>query len=274
MKKTIFFDMDGLIVDFVKGYKDAFNRSAYDDDSFTVEQFCLQVPHFFRMLPVNKKGMELFNELKDKYNIIFLTTPMKSMVHCRRDKILWCLENVKDNIDIIFNENKKSDYMVSEGDILIDDMQHNLSDWSENGGIAIDFIKHSNQAILKKIENVFIPIEKKTVIKEKINEAIYEKGQEILFKGIPVIIKKIPGDFKWFSKIKYYEGQILSEKGNIDCIISSENKSIAFKVEGIFKGYTVILFGFSDMQEIEKIYNSDKFRITIIKTKEIRESLL
>ena len=158
MKKTIFFDMDGLIVDFVKGYKDAFNRSAYEDDSFTVEQFVNQIPHFFRLLPVNEKGMELFNELKDKYNIIFLTTPMKSMVHCKRDKVEWIKEHIG-NYDVIFSSSK-ADYVIDSESILIDDMDYNISPWKENGGTGILFPQKLDK-ILHIIEETLNPDTKK-----------------------------------------------------------------------------------------------------------------
>ena len=137
MKKTIFFDMDGVIVDFVQGYKDAFDRDAYKDDPFTINQLCLQIPHFFRMLPVNEKGLELFELLKDNYNIVFLTTPMKEMDACKRDKVLWVQENLG-NYDVLFSDSK-ADYVVDSESILIDDMDYNLSPWIDAGGTAIKF---------------------------------------------------------------------------------------------------------------------------------------
>ena len=57
--RSIYMDLDGVLADFVQGYKQQFDRDAYEDDSFTINQFCRQNPHFFRFLPVIPQGLEL-----------------------------------------------------------------------------------------------------------------------------------------------------------------------------------------------------------------------
>jgi len=47
-REKIFFDCDGVVADFVKGYKDYFLRDAYQDDNFTITQQCMTMPNFFR----------------------------------------------------------------------------------------------------------------------------------------------------------------------------------------------------------------------------------
>jgi len=70
-KPFIYIDLDGVVADFAGAYKAAFNRSAYDDDPFTVQQFVMQIPEFFRILPVLEKGAELVDLLKEQYEVIF-----------------------------------------------------------------------------------------------------------------------------------------------------------------------------------------------------------
>ncbi len=279
-KPIIFFDMDGLIVNFAKGYKDAFNRSAYEDDSFTVNQFCLQVPHFFRMLPVNDQGMELFNMLRNDYKIVFLTTPMEGMVFCKSDKLNWIFENVGSKYDVIFSDNK-AEYVTDSRSILIDDMQHNLGHWAEAGGTAIKF-PQKNEKILAIIENVFNPIVKrKELTSLKVNPNPTEKEKEsgvylkgtILMKDLKIKIENVPGSIrwgigengrKWVTKMSEYYGYITGSIGNdndpVDCFINPNgvNRSLAFiinqsKPDGTFDEVKCML-GYDDEESARKAY--------------------
>jgi len=280
MKKTIHFDMDGVIVDFVQGYKDAFDRDAYKDDPFTINQLCLQIPHFFRMLPVNEKGLELFELLKDNYNIVFLTTPMKEMDTCKRDKVLWVQENLG-NYDVLFSDSK-ADYVVDSESILIDDMDYNLSPWIDAGGTAIKF-PAKIESITEQIEEAFDPNTKK--IKKQLkdmkvapdpSEKQKEKGNyskgHIIFKGIPLVIENEPGSFrsgigengkKWFSRIKNYYGYIPKTEGadgdEIDVFLGDKlNASRVFVVnqlkdDNMFDEIKII-FGVETEEEAKALY--------------------
>lgn len=282
MKNQIYMDMDGVIVDFVKGYKEAFNRSAYEDDHFTVEQFCLQIPHFFRMLPINDAGLELFNYLKNDYKIIFLTTPMKSMKYCKRDKIEWVRENLGE-YDVIFTDNK-SLYVVDEESVLIDDMDYNLKPWVGVGGTAIKF-PQSIEKILNTIKGVFNPDTKKIdkqIKNLKVNTTptekqkltgIYKKGN-IDLKGLHIKIENPKGSIrwgrdsngqKWLQRMNHHYGYITGTEGNdldaVDCFIGpAPNKSLAFVVnqgkDGMFDEHKIML-GFESIEDAEKAYMSN-----------------
>jgi len=281
---TIYMDLDGVIADFDKGYKDLFNRDCKKDDSFTVNQFCMQEPHFFRMLPVHEKGLELFNSLKNKYNIYFLTTPMKGMEYCMEDKIEWIKENLGE-YDVFFADNK-SDFVDSEESILIDDMKSNIDDWRDAGGTAIRFPQKLEKITLL-IEETLNPIKEIKKIKAQIKNidvelnpteaqkisGIYKKGT-INFKDLVIKIENPKGSIrwgfdeygkKWVNRMKCHYGYISRTEGAdfdpVDVFIGPHlNKSIAFVVnqvkDGAFDEHKIML-GYKTIEEAEKAYFSN-----------------
>ena len=283
-KPIVFCDIDGCVADFVKGYKQAFHRDAYADDSFTIKQFVMQVPDFFRNLPVIEKGRELVDLLSDNYKVVFLTTPMDELPSCRRDKMEWIRDNFGPDYDILFSFNK-ADYVEDENSILIDDMEHNLDPWNDAGGTAIDVTKNRNDAIIEKIEEAIYgkkEVEKltdklkKIVVNpepsEKQNESgNYAKG-EIVFKNIPIMIENIPGSIrfgfdvkgrKWVNRMKAYYGYVKQTEGadgdNLDVFIGPKlNASRAFvinqnKPDGMFDEVKIIL-GCESRDEAVNLY--------------------
>lgn len=283
-KPVIFFDMDGVLVNFVQGYKDAFGRDARVDDSFTIKQFCLQVPHFFRELPINEKGLELFHALKDDYKIVFLTTPMADMEFCKRDKIEWIKENIG-NYDVIFSD-FKAEHVVDNTSILIDDMDYNLEPWKASGGTAIKYPQKTTK-ILEIIDSVFNPKEEKT-IKDKLKKMVvdtdpsekqkesgnYKKSEIIDIKGLKIRIENPKGSIrtgfsergkKWFSRMKQHYGYIIGTEGadfdEIDVFLGDEtNRSLAFVVNQGFNGMFdehKIMLGFPDIESAEAAYFSN-----------------
>jgi 5'(3')-deoxyribonucleotidase/predicted GNAT family acetyltransferase len=233
----IYLDMDGVLTWFSEAYKQAFDRDVFKDDSFTVNQFCLTEPRFFRTIPVLEKGKELYDRLIKKYQVIFLTTPMEGMDYCKSDKLEWLRENICENPTVIFSDNK-ADYAHSAHDILVDDMTHNLESFAEAGGTAIDFTKHTNDEIMDKIADTLNPQKEIKIIKEQIKNmqvntsptekqkesGIYQKGRFVI-KGIPVVIENPKGSVrwgigengrKWFNRMKSHYGYIQHKGEAID----------------------------------------------------------
>jgi 5'(3')-deoxyribonucleotidase len=283
-KQKIFFDLDGVLANFVKGYKQAFNRNAYEDDTFTITQFCLQVPHFFRLLPIQPEGYDLFCMLKNNYDIVFLTTPIKEMEYCKRDKIDWAIENLG-QYDVLFSDNK-AEYVVDNQSILIDDMDHNLSAWKEAGGTAIRF-PQSLDKILTIIDETFNPIKETKKIKQQLSDmevekqptdsqiatGLYKKGK-VNFKGLDLRIENPKGSIrigiddtgrKWVSKMKCHYGYILGTEGAdfdpVDCYIGDGlNRSLAFVINqsksGVFDEVKIML-GCKSEEEARNLYLSN-----------------
>ena len=281
-RKTIFCDMDGVLFDFVAGYKEKFGRNAYKDDSFTINQFCLTEPNFFRELSVIRQGRELYEALKDKYTIVVLTTPMPEMTYCKIDKAESLKENFPEIKTVIFSDSK-ADFASSECSILIDDMAHNLTAWTEAGGTALDFNKLSNEKILSKIDEIFNPKEKIEIIgktnTEPTNKQIesnnYKKGR-ILYKGIQCVIENPAGSWrigwgkdglKWMNKLKFHYGYILNgEDGNdgdkVDVFIKPDGSgSRVYVINQIDPDTQIfdevkICLGFQNSIEAERAYLS------------------
>ena len=278
--KQIFFDIDGVVADFAHGYKEQFGRNAYKDDPFTIAQQCATNPHFFRTLPVIGRGRSLYYELKNNFEIIFLTTPMDDLPFCRVDKVAWTKENFPDVKTMIFSSNK-AEYASHEGSILIDDMDHNLKPWEEAGGTAIDFTKFSNEKIIEKINEALKP---KSIIKivgktnTKPTEAQKKSGNyakgEVIYRGIKMKIENPAGSIrfgwgedgvKWVNRMRAHYGYIVDgEVGNdndkVDCFLKKDaTGSKVFVVNqvnpasGLFDEIKVML-GYGNIVESEREY--------------------
>ncbi|MCK5601226.1 hypothetical protein KAR91_05135, partial [Candidatus Pacearchaeota archaeon] len=307
-KPVIYMDMDGVIADFDQGYKDIFNRNSRKEDRFTLGQNILTMPNFFRYLPIQEQGLELLDYLKDHYKIVFLTTPMKEIESCRRDKIDWVLDNLGE-YDVIFS-NSKADHVVSHESILIDDMNYNLQAWREAGGTAIKFPQKLDK-IVNIIEDIYYSKEESLRVGKQLAEmdvntnptmkqkesGIYKKGT-ISFKGLNIKIENPKGSVrwgfdgtghKWVNKMKCHYGYISGTEGAdldpVDCFIGpSLNKSLVFVVnqgkDGMFDEHKIML-GYDSLEDAEKAYLSNYQRgwdgldsIKQTNTKKLREWLL
>jgi 5'(3')-deoxyribonucleotidase len=287
IKPTLFFDMDGVVCNFVKGYKEMFQRDAYADDAFTVSQFCLTKPNFFRELEVLPKGKELYDALKTKYKIVFITTPMEGMFECKRDKLEWIKENFSGH-DVIFSSSK-ADYVEGEQSILIDDMDYNLDPWESEGGTAINFNK-SNDKIIKIISNVFDDQKHIEKVKQQLDEmqvddtptesqkesGNYKKG-DVIIKGMKIKIENPKGSIrwginfngqKWIQRMTCHYGYITgygdAEDGDkVDVFIGDKlNASRCFivnqinPISGLFDEHKIILC-VDNIKEAEELYKSN-----------------
>jgi hypothetical protein len=235
---------------------------------------------------VLEKGRELVYLLKDDYRVVFLTTPMKEMAECRRDKLAWVLEHFGPDFDVIFAENK-AEYVTDESSVLIDDMEYNLKPWTDAGGTAININERIDrifeiidEAIYgkKHVEKVKKQIEKMEVNtnptdKQK-ESGNYKKG-DISFKSMNIKIESSPGSWrfgigqdgvKWANRMKCYYGYFQGPEGtdgdNIDVFIGPHyNKSLAFVInqnrpDGMFDEHKVIL-GCESMDEARDLYLSN-----------------
>lgn len=284
-QQIIFFDLDGVIADFARGYKEFFGRNAYADDSFTINQVCLQDPHFFRKLKVVPEGMELLNQLRNKYKIVFLTTPMENMQYCKWDKISWLEENVGKEFDVIFAVDK-SPYVIDEKSILIDDMDRNLKPWKDAGGTAILFPQKIDK-ILAIIEETLNPTKEIQKVKFQLKHidtdtdptpaqkesGNYRKGL-IEYKGLRIRIENPKGSVrwgfdesgrKWLTKMKNHYGYIIgteaADNDPIDVFIGDKiGASRAFVVNqgknNLFDEHKIML-GFDNIEEAEAAYLSN-----------------
>ena len=85
--------------------------------------------------------MKLWNYI-EKFNPTILTTPARSMKHCKDDKAKWVAKYLGKDIEVKFSSEKEK-YAHPKA-ILIDDMDYNIIPWKEAGGISIKHISANN----------------------------------------------------------------------------------------------------------------------------------
>lgn len=155
----IFCDMDGVLTDFVRGFK----RMKLNPNHRTPKEY--EKKHgknsiwgiidkrkekFWKRLPWTKDGRELWDYL-ERYDPYILSSPSKSE-YSKEGKLTWIKLNLginqKKGIEtleeleaepekrVIFS-NKKDQFVKTANDILIDDKKSNIDKWTAAGGTGI-----------------------------------------------------------------------------------------------------------------------------------------
>jgi FMN phosphatase YigB (HAD superfamily) len=148
----IYCDMDGVLVDFDKGYKELTGKETHHADVQDKNDFW----NFFRQSLENKKmkekdywanlqwmpdGKELWNYIK-KYNPTLLSAPSRDP-QSRWGKRIWVKKNIPGTPLILAAADKKKNYS-KRNSILIDDRVSNINEWNAEGGIGIFHVNTEN----------------------------------------------------------------------------------------------------------------------------------
>lgn len=151
--KKIFLDMDGVIVDFMKGAHEFHNLPySYGDFPYPVNEWYF-VHHtgmsnnefwsplgeaFWEGLDWTPDGLEIFHMLQDAThleNMAILTAPVLN-AGCSAGKMTWVRNNIPALKRRVIVTNAKE--MCAHPDaLLIDDADKNVNLWRANGGVAI-----------------------------------------------------------------------------------------------------------------------------------------
>lgn len=149
--RKIFFDMDGVIVDFMGGVEELCGItvgnqsfvSAHQDDSMWEK--IKEIDHFYYKLEAMPGMVELVKEVYEKYgdNCQILTgipKPRRGIQNADEDKRRWIAENISSDIkvNVCFKEDKKN-FVDGSDCILVDDLPANIADWEAAGGRGILF---------------------------------------------------------------------------------------------------------------------------------------
>lgn len=135
----ILMDVDGVLADFVGGVISLLNgRMIREDikewqfiealperDKLLVKAY-MKNPGFWQLLPVIDGAKAGIAKLREKHEVIFVTSPWVSCKEWEFRRRRWLKRHFKaENRDIVFTHNKA----LVKGDLIIDDRPKNLQEW-------------------------------------------------------------------------------------------------------------------------------------------------
>jgi hypothetical protein len=137
-KYTIYCDMDGVLVDFDKGYKDLTGITSKEADAKGPEFFWEPIKQegakYWIKLKWMPDGKQLWDYIK-KYNPSLLSAPSKEE-SSKIGKRIWVKNNLP-NVKLYLKPASQKSQFSSKNKILIDDRESNIEQWREKGGIGI-----------------------------------------------------------------------------------------------------------------------------------------
>lgn len=144
MNYEVYCDMDGVLVDFDKGYENLTGKSVKNifvsDKSFW-EPLTKAGAGFWINLEWMSDGKQLWNYI-EKYNPQLLSAPSRQE-SSKIGKKIWVRRNLP-NVPLLLKAAKYKQEYASPNSILIDDRKDNIERWNAAGGIGIYHISATN----------------------------------------------------------------------------------------------------------------------------------
>lgn len=151
MINTIYLDMDGVLVDFVRGACELYNydplminKTVQEHVNASDEDFWNLIDSegeaFWTELPMYRYAKTLVNRCQHKSKVIVLTDPSFG-AFCYGGKKLWMMKHFPD-IPVYMAAEKWR--LARRGDVLIDDKPSNVRDFNNHGGHGIMFPQRWN----------------------------------------------------------------------------------------------------------------------------------
>ena len=152
---TIFCDLDGVLVNFDKGYTELTGvtthhansqgkQNFWDTFNQSLERKDISEYKYWADLEWESDGKELWNYIK-KYNPFILTAPTRNP-ESKEGKTQWVQNNIGPVKKLIFAYSFKKPEYSKKNHILIDDRQETITEWIARGGIGI-FHSSTNNTI-------------------------------------------------------------------------------------------------------------------------------
>ncbi len=139
----IYLDMDGVIADFNKRYKELYKIEPKDADTYkTFDKFFTMfiAEKQFAKLDLMPDAMELINYLRSlsiPTEILSSTSSEKRDAEIREQKIDWLNKhNIEFPVNLVPGKRFKRDFS-NENSLLIDDTSQNIDQWRVEGGVGI-----------------------------------------------------------------------------------------------------------------------------------------
>lgn len=136
-KYKIYCDMDGVLVDFIKGYFELTGKDIsgeFHTDKTFWDPINKGGVDFWIDLEWTPDGKQLWDYIK-KYNPELLSSPSKAN-DSRVGKRLWVKRELPGSHLILRSAGKKQEF-ATPNTILIDDRPSNIEQWKDAGGITI-----------------------------------------------------------------------------------------------------------------------------------------
>ena len=150
----VYCDMDGVLVDFERGYNDLTGKqtpgvdSTYDKNDFW-SAITKAGAKFWAELNWMSDGQQLWDYIK-QYNPKLLTAPSREK-SSEIGKQEWIDKNLP-GIPVIFKQAKDKKDLAEPNAILIDDRKDNIQQWIDAGGIGIRHI--STESTIKQLQKL------------------------------------------------------------------------------------------------------------------------
>jgi hypothetical protein len=152
-KYTIYCDLDGVLVDFDKGYKDLTGMTTQEANAQGDKVFWEPIKKagasFWIRLKWMPDGKQLWDYIK-QYNPSLLSAPSREE-SSRIGKRVWVKHNLPGVKLILANAVDKQNYS-GENQILIDDREKNIEQWRSKGGTGI--LHTSTEDTIKQLKEL------------------------------------------------------------------------------------------------------------------------
>lgn len=152
---SLFVDLDGVLVDFVQGYKNLTGITPQQGEQFGIEKFWEPISKagakYWITLKWMRDGKQLWDYIS-KYNPILLSAPSKEE-SSKIGKRIWVKRELPGIKLILTPAHQKKKY-ATENSILIDDRKENIEDWISKGGIGI--LHTSTNNTIKQLQKLNI----------------------------------------------------------------------------------------------------------------------
>jgi hypothetical protein len=147
---NLFLDMDGVLVDLARGFKDVcgYPLSWGLEEKIGKEKYWTPVhearPNFWSTLPKMVGADDMVDGLLNNIhlnNVHILSAVFNDHEECEDEKRVWVQNNTPvktENINIVQRREKRN-FAKTDGvpNVLVDDMEKNCVEWVAAGGIAI-----------------------------------------------------------------------------------------------------------------------------------------
>lgn len=137
--RRLYLDLDGVMANFDLHFHATFRAFPKEFPDQEMWDNINSHPSFFRDLPVMDGALDFFESIRLLNPIILTACPKTNYQNAARQKREWVREHLGADVMVlpVMGGHNKPLFMHAAGDILIDDWDRNVGEWSKAGGTAI-----------------------------------------------------------------------------------------------------------------------------------------